>query len=91
MARLPPVDDIREGLEDKLSLRPIAIEDLLGRPQMALDRASMEHLIQGRSVLVTGAGGLSEGRLRAKWLHFTLVFSFSQIIPSMLFIPLIWK
>ena len=63
MARLPPVDAVREGLEDKLSLHPIAIEDLLGRPQMALDRASMEHLIQGRSVLVTGAGGSIGGEV----------------------------
>lgn len=38
-------------------LRPIAIEDLLNRPQVALDREGMARLINGRRVLVTGAGG----------------------------------
>ena len=37
--------------------RPIAIEDLLGRPQSRLDRAAMTSLIRGRKVLITGAGG----------------------------------
>lgn len=45
-----------EGIAD-LALRPIAIEDLLNRPQVALDREGMARLIQGRRVLVTGAGG----------------------------------
>jgi hypothetical protein len=38
-------------------IRPIAIEDLLGRPQRVLDREAMARLIRGRRVLVTGAGG----------------------------------
>jgi O-antigen biosynthesis protein WbqV len=40
-----------------LELRPMAIEDLLNRPQVPLDREGMARLIQGRSVIVTGAGG----------------------------------
>jgi O-antigen biosynthesis protein WbqV len=40
-----------------LELRPIAIEDLLNRRQVPLDRDGMARLIQGRSVIVTGAGG----------------------------------
>ncbi|HEY1933611.1 MAG TPA: nucleoside-diphosphate sugar epimerase/dehydratase [Acetobacteraceae bacterium] len=40
-----------------LQLRPIAIEDLLNRPQVPLDRDAMARLIQGRRVIVTGAGG----------------------------------
>ena len=40
-----------------IELRPVAIEDLLNRPQVPLDRAGMARLIQGRRVLVTGAGG----------------------------------
>jgi O-antigen biosynthesis protein WbqV len=39
------------------TLRPIAIEDLLNRPQVALDRDGMARLIQGKRVLITGAGG----------------------------------
>ena len=40
-----------------LELRPIPIEDLLNRPQVPLDRDGMARLIQGRRVVVTGAGG----------------------------------
>jgi FlaA1/EpsC-like NDP-sugar epimerase len=38
-------------------LKPIAIEDLLNRAQVPLDREGMARLVQGRRVLVTGAGG----------------------------------
>ena len=41
----------------QLELRPMAIEDLLNRPQVPLDREGMARLIQGRRVIVTGAGG----------------------------------
>ena len=40
-----------------LELRPVAIEDLLNRPQVPLDREGMARLIQGHRVVVTGAGG----------------------------------
>jgi O-antigen biosynthesis protein WbqV len=36
---------------------PIAIEDLLGRPQSDLNRQAMAAMIAGRRILVTGAGG----------------------------------
>ncbi len=39
------------------SLAPVAIEDLLNRPQVPLDRDGMARLVRGRRVLVTGAGG----------------------------------
>jgi O-antigen biosynthesis protein WbqV len=38
-------------------VQPIDVEDLLGRPQAVLDRPAMQHLVGGRRVLVTGAGG----------------------------------
>jgi O-antigen biosynthesis protein WbqV len=40
-----------------VELRPVAIEDLLNRPQVPLDRDGMARLIQSRRVIVTGAGG----------------------------------
>jgi O-antigen biosynthesis protein WbqV len=42
---------------ERIALRPIAIEDLLNRPQVTLDHAGMARLVGGRRVLVTGAGG----------------------------------
>ncbi len=40
-----------------LELAPVAIEDLLNRPQVPLDREGMAALVRGRRVIVTGAGG----------------------------------
>ena len=57
LARIPRLTDLKDGVDDKLTIRPIAVEDLLGRPQNVLDREGMEAMIAGRSVLVTGAGG----------------------------------
>jgi O-antigen biosynthesis protein WbqV len=57
LARLPRLTDFRQGTPDKVEPRPIAIEDLLGRPQTPLDRDAMAALIAGRRVLITGAGG----------------------------------
>ncbi len=54
--------DFRRGGEP-LEVRPIEIEDLLGRPQTPLDRPAMAALIAGRRVLVTGAGGTIGGEL----------------------------
>ena len=58
LTRLPRLTEFKEALgEGKIELRPIAIEDLLGRPQAALNRSAITGLIEGRRVLVTGAGG----------------------------------
>jgi O-antigen biosynthesis protein WbqV len=43
--------------EQKVELQPIAIEDLLNRQQIRLDRDGMARLIAGKRVMVTGAGG----------------------------------
>jgi FlaA1/EpsC-like NDP-sugar epimerase len=58
LARLPKLTDFERNLDapDHI-LEPIALEDLLGRPQAVLDRAAMSRLIRGRRVLITGAGG----------------------------------
>ncbi|MGH6947974.1 MAG: polysaccharide biosynthesis protein, partial [Kiloniellales bacterium] len=57
IARLPRLAELEEGAEARLEPRPIAIEDLLGRPQTKLDRAAMARLVHDRRVAVTGAGG----------------------------------
>ncbi len=57
MARLPRITELKSGHADKLEVRPIDVEDLLGRPQAALDREAMSTLIKDQRVLITGAGG----------------------------------
>jgi FlaA1/EpsC-like NDP-sugar epimerase len=57
LARLPRATELRQGLADPDAIEPIAIEDLLGRPQAVLDREAMARLVRGRRILVTGAGG----------------------------------
>jgi len=63
VARLPRLTELRSADAKDIDVRPIAIEDLLGRPQAVLDRAAMKALIAGRRVLVTGAGGTIGGEL----------------------------
>ena len=46
-----------DPLSRAIELKPVAIEDLLNRAQVPLDREGMARLIQGRRALVTGAGG----------------------------------
>ena len=58
LARLPKLTDFERNLDNpERALEPIALEDLLGRPQAVLDRDGMARLIRGRRILVTGAGG----------------------------------
>jgi O-antigen biosynthesis protein WbqV len=57
MPSLTEFRDANAGKGPVPALNPIAIEDLLGRPQTILDRSAIERLISGRSVLITGAGG----------------------------------
>jgi len=57
LSRLPRITDLKSGQADKIDVRPIDVEDLLGRPQKALDKSLPQALIAGKKVLVTGAGG----------------------------------
>ena len=57
LARLPALTDFKQGVGSEVDVRPIDVEDLLGRPQTALDRDAMKALISGKRVLITGAGG----------------------------------
>ena len=57
LSRLPELTDLRPGVPRDIDVRPIRLEDLLGRPQAAPDRAAMRALVGDRRVCITGAGG----------------------------------
>jgi len=57
LSRMPRMTDFQAGSGGGLDVRPVDVEDLLGRPQRVLNREAMRTLVAGRRVLVTGAGG----------------------------------
>ncbi|BBJ00630.1 nucleoside-diphosphate sugar oxidoreductase [Ferrigenium kumadai] len=54
---VPSFDDLMSGRVAVTKLRPIELDDLLGRDPVQLDDAGLHGLLTGRVVLVTGAGG----------------------------------
>ncbi|MGH7038463.1 MAG: polysaccharide biosynthesis protein [Stellaceae bacterium] len=64
LARLPRLTDFRrQSGRPEPAIEPIALEDVLGRPQAVLDRDGMTTLVRGRTILITGAGGTIGGEL----------------------------
>jgi O-antigen biosynthesis protein WbqV len=59
LSRLPALTELRDDIAGGSSLKdqPIALEDLLGRPETVLNRDAISTLVKERRVLVTGAGG----------------------------------
>lgn len=54
---LPSVTDLIDGRVTVSQIRPVDIHDLLGREAVELDNQAIANFIQGRTVLITGAGG----------------------------------
>ena len=54
---LPSVHEIVGGRITARDIRDLRIEDLLGRQQVETDDQAVRHLLEGKRVLVTGAGG----------------------------------
>lgn len=54
---VPGLWELADGSVNVSRIRSVAIEDLLGRAPVELDRDAIERSITGRVVLVTGAGG----------------------------------
>lgn len=53
----PAVGDVMHDRTSSLDVRDISVDDILVRPPVAIDLEGALNLIQGRRVLVTGAGG----------------------------------
>jgi len=54
---LPALEELASGRARVSLIRPVELEDLLGREEVALDSAAIRKFIEGRVVMVTGAGG----------------------------------
>lgn len=54
---LPGLFELIDGRVSVNQLRTVSLEDLLGREPVQLDTASIAHYIEGKRVLITGAGG----------------------------------
>lgn len=54
---VPSFDDLMSGKVAVSQLRPIELDDLLGRDPVSLDTAGLHGLLTDQVVLVTGAGG----------------------------------
>lgn len=54
---LPSFSEILEKKEETFQLRELGIEELVGRRAVSINSKSVDSYIQGKTVLVTGAGG----------------------------------
>jgi len=54
---MPHLRDILDGRARLHDVRDLAVADLLGRAPVGLDMDTVRHLVEGKRVLVTGAGG----------------------------------
>jgi FlaA1/EpsC-like NDP-sugar epimerase len=54
---LPNLRDLIDGKTELSQIRSLSVEDLLARAPVGIDPGPVKHLIAGRRVIVTGAGG----------------------------------
>jgi FlaA1/EpsC-like NDP-sugar epimerase len=54
---LPSIEELASGRVRASRVRPVEVQDLLGREMVNLDSAGIRHAIERHTVLVTGAGG----------------------------------
>ncbi|MBC7997980.1 MAG: polysaccharide biosynthesis protein [Leptolyngbya sp.] len=67
---LPGLFELIDGRVSVSQLREVSLEDLLGRDPITLDSAAISSYIEGRTVLVTGAGGSIGSELCRQILKF---------------------
>lgn len=54
---IPLMGDLVSGRLNVSQMRPVEIEDLLGRDKVKLDNSGLKKLIKNKTVLISGAGG----------------------------------
>ncbi len=56
-SQLPDASDVDERADASQLLKPVAIEDILGRSQRVIDLTAIKGVLENKCVMVTGAGG----------------------------------
>ena len=67
---VPSLEDLMSGRVSMAQLRPVEVEDLLGREPVVLDDDGLHQLIDSQVVMVTGAGGSIGSELCRQLLKF---------------------
>jgi len=67
---LPSVGDLIDGKISVSQIRPVDINDLLGREAVELDADAVAAFVRGRRVLITGAGGSIGSEMCRQVCHF---------------------
>jgi len=67
---VPALTDLVSGRAELSQLRPVQLEDLLGRESIDLNSAWIRAMLEGKRVLVTGAGGSIGSELVAQILTY---------------------
>ena len=68
---VPGFNEIIDGEISMAAVRDVSYSDLLGREEVKLDMYSIEKILQGKRVLITGAGGSIGSELVKQCLAFT--------------------
>lgn len=102
---LPSISDIADGKVNIEQLRPVNVNDLLGRSPIQLDLESIGKFISNKTILITGAGGsigsdlVKQVALRdprqiilvdaCEYFIYEIDMYLSEKMPNILFEPLI--
>jgi FlaA1/EpsC-like NDP-sugar epimerase len=85
---LPAVEDMASGKARVSKIRPVEIQDLLGREPVQLDAKSIRQFVENKVVMVTGAGGSIGSELCRQIAHLNphRVLMVEQSEPSLFLI-----
>lgn len=102
---VPSFDDLISGRVAVARVREVEVEDLLGRDPVKIDAPRLRELIEGQTVIVTGAGGSIGSELcrqiarfgpsaivafeRGEFFLYNLVEEFSEVFPQVRVEPVI--
>jgi len=68
--KVPSLGDIMSGRASMTQIRPVQLEDLLGRDPVDLNDEGIREMLSGKRILVTGAGGSIGSELVAQILSY---------------------